>query len=195
MSLKIVKQRRKTISITISVSGEIVVKAPVFLSNDKIIEYVNKKRNWIDKKLQNFTINNAKYNDVISKNNYLYLGKIIDNNVDFNNILKTLGKEYLSNRIYQLSSELNLNFNKLSFKYYKSRWGQCDKNNNITLNYKLACLDLELIDYVIVHELCHTKYFNHKKEFHNLLKSYFKNELNLRKRLKEFAFITKIKYD
>ena len=55
-------------------------------------------------------------------------------------------------------------------------------------------VDKDLIDYVILHELCHTKFFNHKKDFHNLLKSYFENDKELNLRLKKFSFISKIVY-
>ncbi|MBO7214664.1 MAG: M48 family metallopeptidase [Clostridia bacterium] len=79
-------------------------------------------------------------------------------------------------------------------KNYKSRWGTCYKNKYITLNYKLMMLDVDLIDYVIIHELCHTIYFDHQKEFKNLLNRITKNSAGLNKKLKEMSFVLKIEY-
>ena len=51
-----------------------------------------------------------------------------------------------------------------------------------------------IIDYVIIHELCHTKYMNHQIEFKTLLSSYFKNEVVYKKELKIYGFLAKLKY-
>ena len=76
----------------------------------------------------------------------------------------------------------------LYIKHYKSRWGCCvPKDNKIVLNQALIHVDLDLISFVILHELCHFKYLNHSKEFHQTLMQFAPNEKELRKRLNKFS--------
>ena len=78
----------------------------------------------------------------------------------------------------------------LYIKSYKSRWGCCiPKENKIILNKALIHVDIELIMYVIYHELCHMQYLNHSADFHHLLKIFVPNEKDLRKRLNQFSSI------
>lgn len=78
----------------------------------------------------------------------------------------------------------------LYIKSYKSRWGCCiPKENKIILNKALIHVDIELIMYVIYHELCHMQYLNHSADFHHLLKNFVPNEKDLRKRLNQFSSI------
>ena len=103
-----------------------------------------------------------------------------------------ISKQYLTERINYFSNLLGFKYSKIEIKGYKTRWGSCDKYKKITLNYKLSMLDKELIDYVIIHELCHLKHLNHSKNFHNLVKSYLQNEQILRKKLKSKYYLAKI---
>ena len=75
----------------------------------------------------------------------------------------------------------------LSIKHYKSRWG-CfiPKDNKIILNDALVHVDIELIEYVVYHELCHYKYHNHSIDFHNYLQKYVPDEKQKRKNLSKF---------
>lgn len=74
----------------------------------------------------------------------------------------------------------------LKIRKMKTRWGVCNrKNNTITLNLELIKKDIELIDYVIIHELCHFIYPNHSKQFWSLVESYIPKYKSLRKKLKE----------
>lgn len=57
----------------------------------------------------------------------------------------------------------------------KSAWGICYKNKSITLNVLLICCPIEIIDYVIFHELCHLKHMNHSKEFWSEVKAFHPN--------------------
>ncbi len=192
--IKILRLRRKTLSINIDVFGTITVKAPLYVSDKKINEFISSKKDWINKVLTKIDATNTEYCEIFNKSKGLIFGKIVDCTEDFIKIVKNIANEYLPERIKHLSEKINLSFSTIKIKDYKSRWGSCDKNKNISLNYKLVMIDKILIDYVIIHELCHTVYFNHKKEFHLLLKSFFKNEIDIRKRLNEYSFINKIDY-
>lgn len=194
MEIKVVKSRRKTLSLFIDEFGNLTVKAPQNLPNDRIYEFVKSKEDWIKKHQQNALNFNNLYSDVINKKKGMIFNKIVDFGADFKNTLIDISSDYLPKRLSEFAHKFSFNYNGVKIKNYKSRWGACDKKNNIYLNYKLVMLDKNLIDYVLIHELCHTKFFSHNKDFHNLLKSFFNDEFSLRKRLKNFSNICKIQY-
>lgn len=194
MNVNLIKSRRKTISIHIDEFGFITVKAPVNLSNDKIFDFVKSKEKWINKHQNEKSSIANKYQEVISKKKGLIYGEIVDYTNDFIKNLKQIAIKYLPQRLKYLAEVYGFIYNDVKIKNYKSRWGACDKYKNIYLNYKLVMIDKELIDYVILHELCHTKYFNHNKDFHKLLSNYFTHEKLLRDKLKKFCFVNKINY-
>ena len=78
-------------------------------------------------------------------------------------------KAFLPGRLAWLAREHGFSFNKVMIKNLKSRWGSCSGRNNINLNLHLMRLPDELIDYVLLHELCHTVEKNHGKMFWALL--------------------------
>lgn len=73
----------------------------------------------------------------------------------------------------------------LRVRQMRSRWGSCSSNGGICLNSELVRLDTELLDYVIVHELCHLQEFNHSPRFYALMSRYFPHWLHCRQRLAE----------
>ena len=194
MEIIIKKSRRKTLSLNVNEFGNIIVKAPLNYPNEKIYEFVKLKENWIRKHQNSISEFNHTYSDVIQKKKGLIFNKIVDISSNFKKILIDISYEYLPKRLKYLAEKFSFYYSAVKIKNYKSRWGACDKNHNIYLNYKLVMLDKDLIDYVLIHELCHTKFFNHKSEFHGLLKSFFENEFNYKKRLKKFSNICKIEY-
>ena len=101
--------------------------------------------------------------------------------------LRNEAKEYLPLRVDQLSKEFGYSYNQVYCKNLKSRWGSCSVRNNINLNIHLMRLPEELINYVILHELCHTVHKNHSKRFWNKLESVLPDTKILDRRLKEFS--------
>jgi len=71
----------------------------------------------------------------------------------------------ISERLVQINSKMNLRYNRVSIKNQKSRWGSCSKNRNLNFNLLLAAAPMEVIDYVIIHELVHLVEFGHSKNF------------------------------
>lgn len=104
-------------------------------------------------------------------------------------IEKTLRKEakdYLPQRVEELAEKNSFRFKKVSVRNSKTRWGSCSYENNINLNLHLMRLPNHLIDYVILHELVHTKIKNHSKDFWNLLDVVTGNAKNLDRELKNY---------
>ncbi len=105
-------------------------------------------------------------------------------------VIKTLrkeAKEYLPLRTDQIAKKLNFKYNRIFIKNNKTLWGSCSAKNNINLNLHLILLPSYLIDYVIVHELCHTIEKNHGGRFWRLMDSILGDSKKLSKELKQFS--------
>jgi len=95
-------------------------------------------------------------------------------------------KEYLPKRLNDLSDKFNLPYKEVYIKNIKSRWGSCSSKDNINLSIHLMRLPDHLIDYVLLHELAHTKVRNHSMQFWNFLDSLTLNAKKLDKDLKKY---------
>ncbi|MCA9348887.1 M48 family metallopeptidase [Candidatus Saccharibacteria bacterium] len=102
-------------------------------------------------------------------------------------VLKNDAETLLTERVNTISNQLNLTYTDLKFRRLKSRWGSCDHQKRITLNVLLVQLPWELIDYVIVHELCHTVELNHSHKFWETVSVFNSNYKSLRKQLRAYA--------
>ena len=76
---------------------------------------------------------------------------------------------YILKRLEEISIDRRISYTSAQCKFLKSRWGSCDRHKHIILNYHLVELTDEQIDYVILHELAHTKHMNHGEDFWNYL--------------------------
>ncbi|MCB0361446.1 MAG: M48 family metallopeptidase [Bdellovibrionales bacterium] len=85
---------------------------------------------------------------------------------------KNSGQKILKERMALLASEMGLNYETLSFRSQKTRWGSCSSTGHIILNWKLVLAPLQVIDYVLIHELSHLKFLNHSQDFWSLVKNY-----------------------
>jgi len=74
-------------------------------------------------------------------------------------------EQCLSPRFHQMAQQHQFDYRQLQFRFQKSRWGSCSSEGNISLNTKLLFLPVEMVDYVMVHELCHLKHMNHSRAF------------------------------
>lgn len=115
--------------------------------------------------------------------------ELVQNSIKFGieRALRIEAKEYLPNRVDALAKEFGFSYTKVYCKNLKSRWGSCSIRNNINLNIHLMRLTDELIDYVILHELCHTVHKNHSKRFWDKLESVSPGSKIIDKKLREFS--------
>ena len=144
---KLLKSKIKNLYIYIK-NGEVIVKAPVKLSNDKIQEFLNKKSKWI---YDNLEKNKTKIREEKEE-------KI--NDIDIEK-LRTIVEE----NIKKYSKILNVMPRKVRIRELKYAWGSCSSNKNISINLKLAKKNKMAVEYVVLHEMCHLIYMNHSKDF------------------------------
>lgn len=145
-------------------NGEVIVKAPRFITKKYIDEIIERKRNWILKKLEE-SKNETREREYTK--------------TDIENLKNKL--EYI---FPELIKQTNLVPNKIRIRNIKYAWGSCSSNKNITINLKLVDKSEEEIKYVALHELCHLKYMNHSDKFWNLVGKYMPNYKEIRKQLK-----------
>lgn len=193
---KIIRSKRKTLSLTINENAELIIRAPKRLSIEKIQDFINEKENWINRKKR--LIENQIKDVTSNHNKLLYLGNLFPINLE-QNASKELfftGEEFIANsiepdslslsikkwyknkfkeialpRVAYFANKHNLMVNQVRIKNQKTMWGSCSSKNNINLNYLLLMAPMGVIDYVIVHELVHTIHRNHSTDFWDSVES------------------------
>lgn len=194
----ITKKNIKNIYFRVKEDLKIYVSCSYICSNSYIEKLLKKNEVDIIKMYNNMK---TKVND---KNDIYYLGeklefinskKIkIDNlyaygpSIDkINEYLEKNSLKFFETRLNRIMTEFNsLPKFRLRIRKMKTRWGVCNKSSmTVTLNTELIHKDVSLIDYVIIHELCHFKYMNHSKEFWKEVEKYYPYYKEARKMLKE----------
>jgi hypothetical protein len=99
--------------------------------------------------------------------------------------IQKYAKVFLPKRLQELGERFGFSFNRVTVRNQATKWGSCSSKKNINLNYKLIKLPERLIDYIIIHELCHLIHLNHSKKYWRevakILPDYQKLERELKK--------------
>lgn len=198
----------KNIRMRIDNSGIVKVTLPYFTPYIIAKNFVNHNIDWIEKKLALFKLQKNTYyylgknirlinifDSEVKRFNYYFFdneltirGNIKNKTSDelFFDWLRQRALEYIPKRVEDFSSEYEFNYNTVKIKKLTSRWGSCSSKKNLSFNLKLMYFNYEVIDYVIVHELCHLKEMNHSKKFWNLVEEIIPNYKDYRKELNIF---------
>lgn len=143
-------KRAKNINISVKPFQGVRVAVPYGVSFDKAKQVAQSKRSWIIKHLD-------KMKQVEQEREAFTKNSIKIDRAD--------ARKKLVKRLNALSEQHGFSFNKVFIRNQKTRWGSCSAKNNISLNMKLVRLPDDLIDYVLLHELVHTRLKNHNNGF------------------------------
>jgi predicted metal-dependent hydrolase len=153
-------RRTRRIIISVSATKGVRVSVPVRTSFHKALEFVDIKKRWIQKHLTLIAQQEQR------KQALGLTTQIID---------KAEAKKKLTARLQYLAEMYGFTCKRVTIRQQKTRWGSCSPKNNISLNIKLVLLPEPLADYVILHELVHTRIHNHSRKFWAELDKYVEN--------------------
>jgi len=167
---KIVKSKRKTLSVEITESGEIILRLPNKATLKDAENLVIRHSEWIKKALRK----QAERHD----------GKYIPSPEE-EKTLRKLAEGYLPERTAYWSKKTGLTPTGIKITSAKKRFGSCNSKNSVCFSYFLMLYPKEAVDYVIVHELCHIKHKNHSADFYKTVSKFFPDFRNAEKLLKQ----------
>jgi len=180
IDVKVIKKRTtKHTYLRVKSLDKIEISSNIYFSSNDAKSLIEKKKVWLEKRLQYFE------NSSLSTNEYYFLGekyKIDGLNIDFDQFYKEKSLEIIPRLVDKYSKQMQLFPTKLKYRKNKRTWGSCNYKNEINFNINLMKLPLELIEYVVIHELAHIKHKNHSKNFWALVYEYC-NDYKQRERL------------
>lgn len=172
---RIIRTRRKTIGLEISPDLQITVRAPYHLSDIRIREFVESKQTWILKHLA--IMQDRQAHDPIPA------GVISDKELRH---MTEEARIIIPERVKYFAKIIGVTYGQITIRHQKTRWGSCSSSGNLNFNCMLMATSPELIDYVVVHELCHRKQMNHSPLFWKEVEEILPDYRNLRSRLREY---------
>lgn len=189
--------------------GGLVVRCPLNTTVSSVEKFLQSKSDWIDRHRAIKSEQIRRLVDVIAYKSVLIEGVSVPLQVGERNyfgdsliqvksvkclkklLTDNLGEKFLS-LLNSVSQSSGLAYSSVSFKDYKSRWGCCDRFKNLKFNYKLLMLPSDIWMYLIVHELCHTAYMDHSKNFYNLVEKIMPEYKSAQRRLKNYSAIVRL---
>jgi hypothetical protein len=141
--------------LSIKIGGRLVVTKPRFLSEFFVERFIREKEQWIIKKIDHFKNFPASSTTAINGtgNRSDYLKR------------REEARALVFERLEYLNNFYEFKYNKVAIRNQTTRWGSCSKKGNLNFSYRLLDLPPATRDYVIIHELCHLKEFNHSPRF------------------------------
>ncbi|MDP2815315.1 MAG: SprT family zinc-dependent metalloprotease [Rectinemataceae bacterium] len=151
--------RAKRLTITVRPDGRVVATKPTRTSLKAAEAFVLKHWEWIERAREAFQKRAAK-----KRTDQIALPRPRKNSTAY----KEAGKEarvLVTERLKHFNELYNFTYGTISIRDQKTRWGSCSAKGNLSFNYRIVYLPKEIQDYIVVHELCHTKEHNHSERF------------------------------
>ena len=204
---RIVRSRRRTLTITVS-EGKVVVRAPLGASDELVGRFVAEKEGWILKKIEEQT--GGEFADVMEGKTLLDDGVrkpvkygaarseekggefFLKNEKAVRPFFEGTRCLFLPDEVFELSRRTGMMPADVSVRDFKARWGCCDADGRIRLNWRLVMLPPALREHVLIHELCHLKEMNHSAAVWKLVGKHCGDYRQRRRQLKKYSFLTRM---
>lgn len=151
--MKIIKSNRKTIAVEIKSDATVIVRVPSRMTDREIYRFLKEKEGWIKEHLKEAE-KLQKEKDDVQKLTMEEVRQLAD-----------LALEKISERARYYAEIMKVSYGRITIRNQKTRWGSCSGKGNLNFNCLLMLAPEKVIDYVVVHELCHLIEMNHSKAF------------------------------
>lgn len=175
MKVTVIRSNRKTVAIQVNSNLSVTVRAPRSASEKDIEEILKKKEAWISKHIEK--IKETKERVEAEPTEKLTREKVI--------ALAEEALKVIPERVEYFAKVIGVTYGKITVRNQKTRWGSCSSKGNLNFNCLLMLAPPEVLDYVVVHELCHRKQMNHSKAFWLEVEKVLPDYKEVRKWLKE----------
>ena len=147
ITYRLIRSARKTISLQITQDGELLVRAPERIGRGEIDRFVESKRGWIEKHL-------FKQEQDIPKMT----------EEEFQTLVRR-ALEVIPKVVARFALVVGVTYGRITIRNQRTRWGSCSTKGNLNFNCLLLRVPQDVLEYVVVHELCHRKEMNHSPKF------------------------------
>ena len=145
-----IRSRRKTIAIQIDRNGQVILRTPYGITKRQAEKFLDEKKDWILKNIRQ--VENRKTDQIMISEEQRREG--IER-----------AKRIFPERTAYFALRMGVDYGRITIREQKTRWGSCSSKGNLNFNCLLMLAPPEVLDYVVVHELCHRKQMNHSKAF------------------------------
>lgn len=153
LKVQIIRSQRKTLSIQIDSHGQVIARAPIYMPEADIRKFIQEKEDWIEKHLQKRQIEKEALQEE---------GKFTQEEIQK---LANLATAVIPQKVAYYARLMNVTYGRITIRNQKTRWGSCTREGNLNFNCLLMMTPPEVLDYVVVHELCHRLEMNHSARF------------------------------
>ena len=168
----IIRSSRKTLSIQLR-HGEIIARAPLQMKDKEVYAFIESKKEWVEKNLAKI----EEREKAISEMRPFTQEEI--------NALAEKARVIIPERLKYYAPKIGVTYNRITIRCQRTRWGSCSSKGNLNFNCLLMMFPLEIIDSVVVHELCHRKHMNHSPQFYKEIENVFPEYKKCHRWLKE----------
>jgi hypothetical protein len=155
MKYRIIRSNRKSIGLQVTGDGDVIVRAPLRISDKEIFRFVEKNTEWIEKTVKRVLEKKAAEKDVVPLS------------AEELNDLAQKALKVIPERVRYYAEKMGVTYGKITIRNQRTRWGSCSKIGNLNFNCLLMLAPQEVIDSVVVHELAHRREMNHSSRFYN----------------------------
>ena len=172
IKITIIRSSRKTLSIQLK-HGEIIARAPLRMKDKEIYGFIDSKKEWIEKHLSALEERQKNLSETVP---------FTDEEI---RALAERAKVIIADRVRYYAPKIGVTYNRITIRCQRTRWGSCSSKGNLNFNCLLALFPSEIIDSIVVHELCHRKQMNHSAQFWAEVEAVLPDYRESRKWLKE----------